>query len=111
MKVTPPEPPPELPKPDKPARTPVVAASAVSKLSGEVPTIKGDSDGDVLVKMCIDERGHVSSVKIVRATAQMPPDLTRALEGWRYKPYMNKDGKASPVCFALPLRVVVSSSD
>jgi hypothetical protein len=89
----------------------VVAASAVHKVSGELPTIRGDVDGDALVKMCIDEAGSVSSVKVVRATAQMPPDLTRALQGWRYQPYTNKEGKASPVCFALSLRVDVKSSD
>jgi hypothetical protein len=107
-----PDPPPPPPPPDtRPARTPVVAASAVQKLSGELPTIRGDVDGDALVKMCIDDAGRVSSVKIVRATAQMPPDLTRALEGWRYRPYLNKDGNPSPVCFALSLRVEVKSSD
>ncbi|MBV8760550.1 MAG: protein kinase [Deltaproteobacteria bacterium] len=97
--------------PKAPARTPVVAASAVTKLSGDLPTIRGDSDGDALVKMCIDDGGAVTSVKVVRATAQMPSDLTRALQGWRYKPYANKDGKAQPVCFALSLRVEVKSGD
>jgi hypothetical protein len=104
-------PPPPPPPPTKPARTPVVAASLVHKVSGELPTIRGDVDGDALVKMCIDEGGAVNSVKIVRATSQMPPDLTRALQGWRYQPYLNKDGKASAVCFALSLRVDVKSSD
>jgi serine/threonine protein kinase len=104
-------PPPPPPPQTKPARTPVVAASLVHKVSGELPTIRGDVDGDALVKMCIDESGAVSSVRIVRASSQMPPDLTRALQGWRYQPYLNKDGKASPVCFALSLRVDVKSSD
>ena len=98
-------------EPPKPARTPVVAASAVTKMSGELPTIRGDVDGDALVKMCIDESGAVSSVKVVRATSQMPGDLTRALQGWRYKPYTNQEGKTSPVCFALSLRVEVKSGD
>jgi hypothetical protein len=104
-------PPPPPPPDNKPARTPVVPAGSVHKVSGELPTIRGDADGDALVKMCIDESGGVSSVKVVHATAQMPPDLTRALQGWHYQPYMNKDGKPSPVCFALSLRVEVKSSD
>ncbi len=109
-KVT--EPTPVVPEPPKaPARTPVVSASLMQKVAGELPTIRGDVDGDALVKMCIDASGAVTSVKIVRATAQMPPDLTRALQGWQYKPYTNKDGKAQPVCFALSLRVEVKSGD
>ena len=86
-------------------------ATAVAKISGTPPTIRGDVDGDALVKMCIDESGAVSSVKIVRATSQMPSDLTRALQGWRYKPYVNQEGKTSPVCFPLSLRVEVKSGD
>ena len=93
-------PPPPPPPDTRPARTPVVAASLVHKVSGELPTIRGDVDGDALVKMCIDEGGAVSSVKVVRASSQMPPDLTRALHGWRYQPYLNKDGN-SPDCASL----------
>jgi eukaryotic-like serine/threonine-protein kinase len=109
--VTPPPTVPTPPEPAKPARTPVVSATAVAKISGELPTIKGENNGDVLVKMCIDEQGKVTSVKVVKATAEMPPDLTHALESWRYKPYLNKDQKPSPVCFALSLRVVVKRAD
>jgi hypothetical protein len=61
--------------------------------------------------MCIDEQGTVSSVKVITQTAQMPPDLTRALQSWRYAPYTNQEGKVSPACFVQALRVVVSSSD
>jgi hypothetical protein len=111
-KVEPPkvEPPKE---PDKPARTPVVAASSVTKLSGEVPVLRtssGDSNGDVLVKMCIDEQGKVSSVKVVKSTAEIASELERALKSWRYKPYLNKDQKPSPVCFPLPLRLVIKGN-
>src|SRR5207244_408420 len=60
--VTPPPPPkpdliptPPPPKPDvpvAPARTPVVGATAVSKLAGELPEIRADADsGDVLAKL------------------------------------------------------------
>ncbi|MCW5805787.1 MAG: protein kinase [Deltaproteobacteria bacterium] len=102
--VKPPTPP--VP-PEKPARTPVVAATAVTKLSGEVPTLRGKSgDGDVLVKMCIDESGRVASVKVMKADPEIAGDLQRALTAWRYKPYIHKDGRTSPVCFGLSLRVV-----
>jgi len=111
-KVDPPKVEPEKPVEVKPARTPGVAASAVTKLSGEVPTLRAktaEGSGDVLAKMCIDEQGKVSSVKIVKSNPEIAGQLQNALSSWRYKPYL-KDGKASPVCFPLSLRVVVKSS-
>ncbi|MBL0219130.1 MAG: protein kinase [Myxococcales bacterium] len=114
--VTPPVTPPVAPPvtPTKPARTPVVASTAVQKLSGEVPQLKAkgaESNGDVLVKMCIDERGAVASVKIVKSTADVTAELSRALATWRYKPYLNADQKPSPVCFPLSLRLVFKRAD
>jgi TonB family protein len=98
----------------KPARTPVVGSSAVSKVSGEVPQLRAkgsESNGDVMVKMCIDERGSVTSVKIVKSTADVAGELQAALGTWRYKPYLNADQKASPVCFPLSLRLVFKRAD
>ena len=93
--------PPVVPDPPKRPRARRWCRRARSpKLSGELPTIRGDVDGDALVKMCIDATGAVSSVNVVHATSQMPGDLTRALKGWRYKPSINKEGTASPACFA-----------
>jgi serine/threonine-protein kinase len=104
----------EPPKPveTKPARTPVVAATAVTRLAGDIPTLRaksGDGSGDVLAKMCIDEQGRVSSVKIVKSNPEIAGQLQSALASWRYKPYL-RDSKASPVCFPLSLRVVVKSN-
>jgi outer membrane biosynthesis protein TonB len=96
-----------VPEPPKPARTPVVAATAVTKVSGDLPVLRGDHDGDVLVKMCIDEAGKVTSVKVVKTSPDMPSDLVSALQGWRYKPYIGQEAKPEAVCFALSLRVVV----
>jgi serine/threonine protein kinase len=104
--IKPPPVPPAPPAPTTPGRTPVVAATAVTKLSGEVPTLRGDSDGNVLVKMCIDDTGHVTSAKPVKSAPEFASELERALVRWRYKPYVNKDGKASPACFLLGLQVV-----
>jgi TonB family protein len=110
----PPPPPPKIdppppPKDTKPARTPVVAPSAVTKLSGEIPALKGtgtDSNGDVTVKICIDEQGRVTSTKVVRSTTDVPAELTSAIATWRYKPYVNKDGKPSPACVMHSMRLV-----
>ena len=93
------------------ARTPIVAASSVTKLSGSFPTIKGDTDGDVQIKVCIDEQGQVSSAKVLTSTVELPDDLPHALESWRYKPYLNKDNKPSPACFVWSSRVVVKRAD
>ena len=117
-KAEPPKPEPpkiELPKQEpavvetKPKTTPVVAATAVTKISGDIPALHGsggESSGDVLAKMCIDETGRVSSVQIKKSPADIASELQRALTSWRYKPYM-KGATASPVCFALQLRVVL----
>ncbi|MFN0253703.1 MAG: serine/threonine protein kinase [Kofleriaceae bacterium] len=110
--VDPPKPKVEPPKPlepAKPARTPVVAASAVTKISGELPAMRvnvGD-DAGVMAKLCIDETGKVSSVKLVKAPSYLTADLGRALTTWKYKPYTNRDSKLSPACFVVSLRLVV----
>ncbi len=105
--VTPPvkpvEPPPT--QPTKPARTPVVGVTAVTKLSGEIPTLRGDTTADsVTVKMCIDEFGHVTSVT-GKIAADVLGELQRGLAGWRYKPF-EREGKPAAVCFPLSIRLV-----
>ena len=111
IKPPPQTPVPTPPKPDQPVRTPVVAATAVSKLSGELPTFHGDHDADVLVKMCLDDHGAVTAATVVRSTGEVPAGLTAALRSWRYRPYTNTTGAASPACFALSLHLVVHPSD
>jgi len=114
--VKPPEKPPAQPpaKPAGPLRTTGVAANAVTKLSGEIPKLKsagGESNADAFVKMCIDETGKVTSVKVVRPTGAIAAELERAFATWRYKPYLNKDNQAQPVCFPLQRRLVFKAGD
>ena len=54
--------------------------------------------------------GRVSSVKVVKAPAEISGDLQRAFESFRYKPYL-KDGAAIPVCIMMQSRVVVKHAD
>ncbi|HEX8110373.1 MAG TPA: hypothetical protein VF516_21725, partial [Kofleriaceae bacterium] len=113
---TPAAPPPETrPRPAAPPpapakTTPLVAPTAVSKLSGEIPAMKvtgvTEASTDVVTKMCIDEHGRVTSVKIVKALPEIADELRRSLSGWRYKPYTNAAGQSSPACFPLTLKVV-----
>ena len=98
-------------EPAKPTRMPVVAATAVSKVAGDLPMMRGDHDGDVLAKMCIDEAGSVTSVKLVKTAPDMPADLAGALQKWRYRPYIGKDAKPQAVCFALSLHIVTKSDN
>ena len=91
--------------------TPVVAANAVTKLSGELPTLRGESDGDVLAKVCIDEQGAVSSVKIMKSPADIADALQHSLSTWKYKPYIGHDAGPSAVCFPLQMHVVVQRPD
>jgi hypothetical protein len=87
-----------------------VGANAVSKLAGDIPALSvtgvNEPSAEVLAKMCIDDHGRVSSVKIMRALPQIADDLQRSLSSWRYKPYTNAAGEASPACFPLSLKVV-----
>ncbi len=102
--VTKPDPPIEA----KPARTPVVGPNVVQKLSGEIPTLRSSSgSGDVTAKICIDEGGKVTSVKMIKGPTDVSSDLQRAMFSWRFKAYANRDGKLSPVCFPHSLRIVL----
>jgi serine/threonine-protein kinase len=89
---------------------PVVAANAVAKISGAIPTMKvegvTDNYADVQGKVCIDDRGHVTSVKIIKALPEIIAELERTLTGWRYQPYTNTAGQLSPACFPVSFRVV-----
>jgi serine/threonine-protein kinase len=114
---------PELPKPNKPPVTPptgpktmpLVPPNAVSKLSGEIPAMKvegvQDNYTDVIAKLCIDERGAVTSVKIAKALPVIIDELQRSLGTWRYKPYANASGQVTPACFPLSFRVVFKRSN
>jgi serine/threonine-protein kinase len=111
----PPAPPPEAhPRPAAPPAppkaTPLVAPNAVTKLAGEIPAIRvtgvTESSADVIAKMCIDDHGRVSSVKIVKAQPEIADELQRSLSSWRYKPYTNTAGQTSAACFPMTLRVV-----
>jgi serine/threonine protein kinase len=93
----------------RPSTPPLVPASTVTKISGELPAIpSGSSDRalDVYSKICIGIDGHVKSVKIIKPSAGIATDLQRTLLSWRYKPYVDDAGQPSPACFALNFRLV-----
>lgn len=101
-----PDPRPVLPKP---AVTAMVPASSVIKLSGSIPALKVNSSeesADVIAKICIDETGRVTSVKLVKGLPEIADELRAAFMGWRYKPYSNAAGAVSGACFALQMHVV-----
>jgi hypothetical protein len=66
---------------------------------------------DVTGKMCIGLDGRVTSVKMFKALPEIVDELQHALMAWRYRPYVNSTGQASPACFALNLRVVFKRSN
>ncbi len=97
--------------PGQPKAPPLVAANNVTKLSGNIPTIKvkgnvTESSAEVYSKMCIGVDGHVTSVKLTKALPEIAEELQRTLMAWRYKAYLNSAGQPSPACFALNFRVV-----
>jgi len=91
----------------------VVSAAAVSRRSGSIPAIKVSGVvgefADVVVKLCIDEQGAVSSVKVIKAPPEIAGELLRGLQSWRYTPYVNAAGVQSAVCFPVSFRVVFKS--
>lgn len=103
---------PSLPAVSPPTRAgaaapPLVPASTVRKLSGEIPAIPGRSGPvDVLAKLCIGTDGHVTSVTILRANPGIAAELERVLSGWRYRPYVDDSRRPSPACFAVSFRLV-----
>jgi serine/threonine-protein kinase len=105
-----PEPPKPAPVAPAAGKMPVVSATAVTKLSGEIPTMKvngiTENYADVISKMCIDDRGRVTSVKVLKAIPEIIGELQQILMGWRYRPYLNSTGQPSAACFPLSFRVV-----
>ncbi len=106
IKPDPIKPDPVKPEPVKPKTTPVVGPNVVTKISGDIPSLRSSEGGDVTAKMCIDEQGKVTSVKILKGPADIASDLQRALMTWRFKPYVNRESKISPVCFPQSIRVI-----
>ncbi|HEY5934675.1 MAG TPA: hypothetical protein VIU61_08570, partial [Kofleriaceae bacterium] len=54
-------------------------------------------------KMCIDERGEVTEVKVLKTTGFPAYDtkIETAIKAWQYKPYLTPVGRAIPVCTAV----------
>jgi outer membrane biosynthesis protein TonB len=91
----------------------VVSGNAVSKLSGTIPAIKVSGlvgeFADVVVKLCINEQGAVSSAKVVKAPPEIASELQQSVQSWRYRPYVNPAGVQSAACFPVSFRVVFKS--
>jgi hypothetical protein len=49
-------------------------------------------------KICIDERGTVSSVQVLKVTGELAQAFARSIRGWRYTAY-REGGVATPACF------------
>jgi hypothetical protein len=86
-----------------------VAPTAVTRLSGDIPTFNTARNPEIpsiiAAKVCISAGGGVTSVamltKLESATAN---GIATTLRGWRYAPY-KQAGTAVPVCFAVSFRV------
>jgi serine/threonine-protein kinase len=93
-----------------PKAVPIVSPNNVTKISGAIPTLKveglTEKFADVQSKVCIDERGNVTTVKMIKALAEITDELQRVLGTWRYQPYVNSAGQPSAVCFPVSFRVV-----
>jgi serine/threonine protein kinase len=86
-----------------------VAPTAVTKLSGETPSLGIAKNSDVpplvAAKVCIDPAGQVSSVNVLtKLDHHAMSDLADAMRGWRYAPY-KQHGSALAACFVVSFRV------
>lgn len=74
-----------------------------SAIQGQLTKI-GARQLTAVFELCLDDRGQVATVEVRKPTGAIAYDrkLSRALFGWRYKPYV-VDGKPSAVCTELAL--------
>ncbi|MCG8417576.1 MAG: PEGA domain-containing protein [Proteobacteria bacterium] len=109
----------EKPKPEPPAKPVKVSASDVTKVSGNLPSIRLRNvklDGNkpattkpISARLCIDTRGKVTTVTLGKSVpAKMVTTLRRALKAWRYKPYRSSS-KAVPACFVSRFRLKIEA--
>jgi eukaryotic-like serine/threonine-protein kinase len=87
---------------------PIVPPVAVKKVSGEPPSIAKHRNmelpASVAAKLCIDDRGKVTSADIMsKLDRRIANDITAELRTWRYAPYQ-RGGTPSPACFVVTLR-------
>ncbi len=81
-----------------------VRASDVKRLSGKYPRSRG-SRARYRARICIDEKGEVSSVKLVAGPKRLRRRIVRTLRGWRYRPY-RRNGAPVRVCFYVRHRLL-----
>jgi serine/threonine protein kinase len=97
--------------PSGPKVVAAVSPTAVTKISGTIPAMKvngiTENFADVASKVCIDERGHVLTVKILKALPEIAEELQSNLMTWRYQPYIAPaTGQPAAACFPVSFRVV-----
>jgi serine/threonine protein kinase len=92
-------------KPAAPAATPLISPKQVKRLSGSAPTIQttmrstDKAPPNAAVKMCIDAKGSVTSVKVLsKISDDIREKIERAFGDWKYTPY-KANGTATPACF------------
>jgi hypothetical protein len=76
-----------------------VDASEVERLSGKLPRSRA-SRAEYRARICIDERGKVSSLDVSGGPERLHRRIARHLRRWRYRPF-RQDGGPVPVCFEL----------
>ena len=106
--------PPPLPVPIVPSIVPsgpvTVAPTAVTRISGEIPTFTKyrhltDLPSTVAAKVCITTNGSVGSVAMLtRIDATLAAEIGATIRRWRYAPY-KQNGSAVAACFVVSFRM------
>jgi serine/threonine-protein kinase len=90
----------------------IVPAHEMQRVSGAMPHVNAKErdlpdSGRIGAKLCVDERGEVSSVSLLsKLRADLGEEIGNALRSWRYRPY-HRDGEPAPVCFAVQFAIDV----
>lgn len=105
-------PPPPPPEPEKPQVVPQQALQA-NRISGDPNITAPDTVKNLMVKqnqdkviatakMCLDNKGNVTTVKMVKSSgyAEYDQKILNGMRGWKYRPFQ-VNGKAVPVCTAI----------
>lgn len=104
----PPPPPPKAMVPDKPAEgdTPAKAISAAPPAYPDAARAAG-IQGVVIVKLTIDEKGNVTSAKIIKGDPNFDEVVMKTVLGWKYEPAKRPDGTpfVSTKTVKIPFRI------
>jgi len=99
-------PPPAPPAPTVLPYSAFVSSHRIGGVEPHLPAVlrKSIEEGSAQARICVAADGHVSDVRIVRASAGLDETIRAAVRTWRYRPFTSQ-GHTIPVCFDMPFQL------